>query len=87
MAVTLKSKFYGSCPKHSRYNPALQGEGAIKGGCPVCSALHQVIRRHEEFERAIRSYEFVRSDLESLLKRALVDTRTVVMTYSEWRRQ
>lgn len=30
------------CPKHKRYNPARDGQGAIKGGCAWCVALWKV---------------------------------------------
>jgi hypothetical protein len=30
-----------NCPKHKRYNPARDGEGAIRGGCAQCQALWQ----------------------------------------------
>jgi len=36
MAMTLR------CPIHKRYNPAHDGEGAIKGGCKFCVVLWQV---------------------------------------------
>jgi hypothetical protein len=33
-----------SCPKHPRYDPAMEGEGGIKGGCEVCRLLLQAHR-------------------------------------------
>jgi hypothetical protein len=31
------------CPQHPRFDPAKHGRGAVKGACPVCTALCDVV--------------------------------------------
>jgi len=33
------------CPRHPRYNPELEGESGIKGGCVHCTALFGLFMR------------------------------------------
>ena len=40
MAYKATVKVHGKCPKHPRYNPEKQGQGAIKAGCVTCAQLH-----------------------------------------------
>lgn len=39
----LKIQWKGTCPRHRKYNPRLQGEAGIKGGCSTCFALHDAL--------------------------------------------
>jgi hypothetical protein len=38
------------CPKHPRYNPAKDGEGAIRGSCRICLALFTLWRDAVDLE-------------------------------------
>lgn len=42
MAITIRFKFKGKCPRHPHYNPAVDGFGGIKGACHDCQQLHRV---------------------------------------------
>lgn len=53
MAYKVTVRVGGKCPKHIRYNPEKQGEGAIKSGCAFCSNLAALHRRVVEL-RAIQ---------------------------------
>ncbi len=69
-------KFEGRCARHKRYNPAVDGRGAIKGGCPRCNLLfdiweaslklNQLIRKfdpsHDDLQRPAAPKEFVHHD-------------------------
>lgn len=50
MAVTIRFKLHAACPKHPRYNPARQGKGGIKGGCPTCEKLWRIWGQIEHAE-------------------------------------
>jgi hypothetical protein len=41
-------RFRAKCPRHPRYNPALEGEGAIKGGCQKCQLLLEIFYAHRQ---------------------------------------
>jgi hypothetical protein len=34
-----------SCPNHTRYDPAKDGEAGIRGACRFCQALFQLYRQ------------------------------------------
>jgi hypothetical protein len=55
-SLHIKMKVKGKCPKHPRFNPEM-GEGAIRGGCPDCSALYQVVEARDRATRALREFE------------------------------
>jgi hypothetical protein len=40
--LKLRIKYDAHCQKHPRYNPAIEGESGIKGGCTYCTALLDV---------------------------------------------
>jgi hypothetical protein len=42
--LKVQTKWKGACPRHRRYNPALEGEGGIAGGCRLCTMLMNVWR-------------------------------------------
>ncbi|HUQ95213.1 MAG TPA: hypothetical protein VM120_26285 [Bryobacteraceae bacterium] len=35
-------RFSGRCARHKRYNPAIDGWGGVKGGCPRCQLLAEI---------------------------------------------
>ena len=55
-SVHIKLKLKGKCPKHPRFNPEL-GRGAIRGGCPECMALCQVVAARDRAAAALREFE------------------------------
>jgi hypothetical protein len=54
--VRMKLRLKGRCSKHPRYNPE-QGEGVIRGGCPHCLALYQVIAARDRANAALKMLE------------------------------
>ena len=56
-------KFEGRCARHKRYNPAVDGRGAIKGGCPRCNLLFYIWEASMNLNRLIRSFDPNHDDL------------------------
>jgi hypothetical protein len=61
-SVHIKLKLKGKCPKHPRFNPEL-GRGAIRGGCPECMALYEVVAARD---RAAAAFAGVRRALDTV---------------------
>lgn len=57
-------KFDGRCGKHKRYNPAIDGMGGIRGGCPRCQLLFEIWRTSLELNRLIRQFDPNHDDVE-----------------------
>jgi hypothetical protein len=57
-------KFDGRCGRHKRYNPAVDGLGAIRGGCPRCQLLYEIWRASLELNRLIRQFNPAHDDME-----------------------
>jgi hypothetical protein len=55
--------FKGRCSKHKRYNPAVDGVGGIKGGCPRCGLLLEIWESALELNRLIRRFDPGHDDL------------------------
>jgi hypothetical protein len=49
--------FDGRCAKHKRYNPAIDGRGGIRGGCPRCELLFEIWDTAVKLNRLIRQYD------------------------------
>ena len=49
-------KFDGRCGRHKRYNPAVDGPGAIKGGCPRCMLLFEIWEASINLNKLIRRF-------------------------------
>jgi hypothetical protein len=49
--MEIRATWRGSCDKHPRYNPRIDGSAGIKGGCLHCQAL---------FDRLLRIFDVVR---------------------------
>ena len=47
------------CPKHSRYNPAADGDGGIVGGCSTCQQILSVWIAKQKAESAIRDFRVI----------------------------
>jgi hypothetical protein len=56
-------KFDGRCGRHKRYNPAVDGRGAIKGGCPRCSLLFEIWEASLNLNQLIRRFDPNHDDL------------------------
>jgi len=50
-------KFDGRCGRHKRYNPAVDGRGAIKGGCPRCNLLFDIWEASLKLNQLIRRFD------------------------------
>ena len=50
-------KFDGRCSRHKRYNPAVDGRGAIKGGCPRCNLLFEIWEASLKLNQLIRRFD------------------------------
>ena len=47
-------RFRARCRRHPRYNPALEGEVAIRGGCPQCHLLLDIYKTHRSLVMLIQ---------------------------------
>ena len=56
-------KFDGRCARHKRYNPATDGQGAIKGACKRCELLFQIWETSLQLNRLIRKFDPALDDL------------------------
>ncbi len=57
-------KFDGRCARHKRYNPAVDGRGAIKGGCARCGLLFEIWEASLKLNQLIRKFDPKYDDLE-----------------------
>jgi hypothetical protein len=69
-------KFDGRCARHKRYNPAVDGLGAIRGACPRCTLLFEIWDASLRLNALIRRFNPNHDDLERPVEKApLVDPR------------
>jgi hypothetical protein len=57
-------KFEGRCWKHKRYNPAIDGMGGIRGGCPRCSLLLEIWETSLRLNQLIRKFDPAHDDVQ-----------------------
>jgi len=57
-------KFEGRCAKHKRYNPAVDGRGGIRGGCPRCNLLFDIWETSLKLNQLIRKFDPSHDDLQ-----------------------
>jgi hypothetical protein len=57
-------KFNGRCSRHKRYNPAIDGLGGIKGGCPRCTLMLEIWEASLRINQLIRRWNPSHDDLE-----------------------
>ncbi|MBZ5575315.1 MAG: hypothetical protein LAP40_01995 [Acidobacteriia bacterium] len=57
-------KFDGRCGKHKRYNPAIDGRGAIRGACPRCQLLFDIWEASLRLNQLIRKFDPSHDDVE-----------------------
>jgi hypothetical protein len=53
-------RWKGRCKRHPKYNPAYDGEAAIKGGCRHCIALLEIHLQHARLIQMMRDFGPVR---------------------------
>ncbi len=63
-------KFDGRCAKHKRFNPAVDGRGGIKGGCPRCDLLQEIWETSLKLNQLIRKFDPRHDDLKKPKKPA-----------------
>jgi hypothetical protein len=73
-------KFEGRCARHKRYNPAVDGRGGIKGGCPRCGMLCEIWEVSLSLNRLIRSFDPNHDDLKKPAAPKLVEPDPRQMT-------
>lgn len=49
-------KWKGRCATHPRYDPRIDGEGGIRGGCRRCYALLAIYEQHHALMNAVREF-------------------------------
>jgi hypothetical protein len=81
--VKLRSrKFEGRCAKHKRYNPAIDGRGAVRGGCPRCQLLCDIWETGLQLNNLIRKFDPNHDDLERPKEHAGPDPRQLSLIES-----
>jgi hypothetical protein len=51
-----KVKWHGKCSRHPMFDPAADGIGAIKGGCPRCLELQAIFESHNRTLQLMRGF-------------------------------
>lgn len=59
-------KFNGRCGKHKQYNPATDGSGGIRAGCPRCQLLHEIWETSLRLNQLIRRFDPSHDDLQRI---------------------
>jgi len=49
-------RWKGRCGRHPRYDPAVDGEGGIRGGCRRCMDLLEIHQQHKQLINLLRSF-------------------------------
>ncbi len=57
-------KFEGRCARHKKFNPAIDGPGAIKGACPRCTLLCEIWDASLRLNALIRRFDPNHDDLQ-----------------------
>jgi hypothetical protein len=65
-------KFEGRCARHKRYNPAVDGQSGIVGGCPRCLLLCEIWDSSLKLNRLIRSFDPNHDDVRKPVERKLL---------------
>jgi phage FluMu protein Com len=65
MRLKIRSrKFEGRCARHKRYNPAVDGQGGIKAGCPRCNLIFEIWETSLKLNQLIRKFDPSHDDLQ-----------------------
>jgi hypothetical protein len=65
-------KFDGRCGRHKGYNPAVDGQGGIKGGCARCLLLFDIWESSLKLNQLIRKFDPHHDDLRAPAKPKVV---------------
>ena len=57
-------KFQGRCARHKRFNPAVDGRGAIVGACGRCTLLADIWEAALKLNQLIRKFDPAHDDLQ-----------------------
>jgi hypothetical protein len=49
-------RWKGRCHKHPGYNPEIDGQGGIRGGCRRCELLLEIYASHSTLVRLMREF-------------------------------
>ena len=49
-------RWRGKCPRHPRFDPYMDGRGAIRGGCEKCTALVDIHNHHVQMLSLMRGF-------------------------------
>lgn len=49
-------RWRGKCPRHPRFDPYLDGRGAIRGNCEKCAALVDIHNHHVQMLALMRRF-------------------------------
>jgi hypothetical protein len=49
-------RWRGKCPRHPRFDPYMDGRGAIKSGCEKCTALVDIHTHHIQMLALMRGF-------------------------------
>jgi hypothetical protein len=49
-------RWRGKCPRHPRFDPYLDGRGAIRGNCEKCTALCDIYTYHVQMLALMRGF-------------------------------
>lgn len=63
-------RFAGRCARHKRFNPAVDGRGAIKGACPRCTLLADIWETALKLNGLIRRFDPHFDDLQKAKPKA-----------------
>jgi hypothetical protein len=72
-------KFDGRCSKHKRYNPAVDGLGGVKGGCPRCGLLFEIWETSLQLNKLIRKFDPNHDDVEGAKAALEADPRQMTL--------
>jgi hypothetical protein len=72
-------KFDGRCSKHKRYNPAVDGLGGVKGGCPRCGLLFEIWETSLQLNKLIRKFNPNHDDVERAKAALEADPRQMTL--------
>jgi hypothetical protein len=56
-------KFEGRCARHKGYNPGVDGQGGIRGGCQRCQLLFEIWQASLKLNQLIRKFDPSHDDL------------------------
>lgn len=49
-------KWRGKCSRHPMFDPTVDGQGAVKGGCPRCEMLVEISALHRKMLGLMRTF-------------------------------